>query len=114
MQAYGLKAKLERCDDHASARAAGGAVQRIAEGQVVALADIYDALRAKRVYKGPLGHGEVVRILQEGDGRTQPEHFSPTLRAFFSECHLQMADIFERALLLSPPRPLSPEKPPSA
>ena len=84
------------------------------EGQVVALADIYDALRAKRVYKGPLGHGEVVRILQEGDGRTQPEHFSPTLRAFFSECHLQMADIFERALLLSPPRPLSPEPPPSA
>ena len=37
LQAFGLKAKLERCDDHASARAAEGAVQRIAEGQVVAL-----------------------------------------------------------------------------
>ena len=37
LSAYGLKAKLERCDDHASARAAEIAVERIAEGQVVAL-----------------------------------------------------------------------------
>lgn len=37
LSAYGLRVKLERCDDHASARAAQGAVQRIAEGQVVAL-----------------------------------------------------------------------------
>jgi 16S rRNA (cytidine1402-2'-O)-methyltransferase len=37
MTAYGLKAKLERCDDHASPRAAEHAIQRIAEGAVVAL-----------------------------------------------------------------------------
>lgn len=37
LSAYGLKARLERCDDHASARAAETAVERIAEGQVVAL-----------------------------------------------------------------------------
>ena len=37
LSAYGLKAKLERCDDHASARAAEAAVARIAEGAVVAL-----------------------------------------------------------------------------
>lgn len=35
--AYGLKAKLERCDDHASAHAAELAIQRIGEGAVVAL-----------------------------------------------------------------------------
>lgn len=37
LSAYGLKARLERCDDHASARAADQAVERLREGQVVAL-----------------------------------------------------------------------------
>ena len=37
LTAYGLKARLERCDDHASARAAVIAIERIREGQVVAL-----------------------------------------------------------------------------
>ncbi|AQR60516.1 16S rRNA (cytidine(1402)-2'-O)-methyltransferase [Brevundimonas sp. LM2] len=37
LSAYGLKARLERCDDHASAQAAELAIQRIAEGGVVAL-----------------------------------------------------------------------------
>jgi 16S rRNA (cytidine1402-2'-O)-methyltransferase len=37
LSAYGLKAKLERCDDHASARAAEGAIERIRGGEVVAL-----------------------------------------------------------------------------
>lgn len=37
LSAYGLKAKLERCDDHASARAAEIAVERLREGAVVAL-----------------------------------------------------------------------------
>lgn len=37
LRAYGLKAKLERCDDHASSRAAEAAIERIAGGEVVAL-----------------------------------------------------------------------------
>ena len=37
LQAYGLKARLERCDDHASARAAEIAVERLQAGEVVAL-----------------------------------------------------------------------------
>ena len=37
LTAYGLKAKVERCDDHASSRAAEAAVERIAGGEVVAL-----------------------------------------------------------------------------
>lgn len=37
LSAYGLKAKLERCDDHASARAAEIAIERLREGAVVAL-----------------------------------------------------------------------------
>lgn len=37
LAAYGLKVRLERCDDHASARAAESAVERVREGGVVAL-----------------------------------------------------------------------------
>ena len=37
LSAYGLKARLERCDDYASARAAEIAVERVREGGVVAL-----------------------------------------------------------------------------
>src|SRR5690606_2819133 len=37
LTAYGLKAKLERCDDHASARAAEIAVERLKAGEAVAL-----------------------------------------------------------------------------
>ena len=80
------------------------------EGQVVALADIYDALRAKRVYKGPMPHAEVARVILEGDGRTMPNHFSPTIQAFFAEQHLHMGAIFDQALLLAP----SPTTPPES
>jgi 16S rRNA (cytidine1402-2'-O)-methyltransferase len=37
LTAYGLKAKLERCDDHASSRAAEQAIERLRNGEVVAL-----------------------------------------------------------------------------
>ena len=37
LSAYGLKARLERCDDHASARAAEMAIERLRDGAVVAL-----------------------------------------------------------------------------
>ncbi|MDO9607682.1 MAG: 16S rRNA (cytidine(1402)-2'-O)-methyltransferase [Brevundimonas sp.] len=37
LTAYGLKAKLERCDDHASSRAAELAIERLRNGEVVAL-----------------------------------------------------------------------------
>ena len=37
LSAYGLRARLERCDDHASARAAELAIERVQAGEVVAL-----------------------------------------------------------------------------
>ena len=37
LTAYGLRARLERCDDHASARASELALERLREGAVVAL-----------------------------------------------------------------------------
>lgn len=34
--------------------------------QIVSLADVYDALVSKRVYKGALGHDEAVKMIKEG------------------------------------------------
>jgi putative two-component system response regulator len=42
-------------------------------GRLMALADVYDALISKRVYKPPFPHAKAVQIIQEGRGT----HFDP-------------------------------------
>ena len=64
------------------------------EGQVTALADIYDALRSYRTYKPPLSHERVVEIITKGDGRVRPEHFSPELLEAFRIVEERFPDIF--------------------
>jgi len=49
------------------------------ESRIVAIVDVYDALRSKRPYKQALSHSQTIRILMTGDRRTQPEHFDPAL-----------------------------------
>ncbi len=66
------------------------------EGQVTALADIYDALRARRVYKPPMSHEEAVRVLLEGDRRVRPEHFNPVLLEIFRHSASTMDQIFRQ------------------
>ncbi|GAB1409201.1 two-component system response regulator [Desulfovibrionales bacterium] len=50
-------------------------------GRIMALADVYDALISRRVYKPPFAHTEAVRILREGRGT----HFDPQLTDIFLE-----------------------------
>ena len=41
----------------------------------MALADVYDALISKRVYKAPFPHTKAVEIIKEGKGK----HFDPDI-----------------------------------
>lgn len=65
------------------------------EARVMALADVYDALRSPRCYKPPRPHEFAVRVILEGDGRVMPEHFDPRILALFRQHHDQLARIYD-------------------
>ncbi|MCX7101431.1 MAG: response regulator [Methylobacter sp.] len=58
--------------------------------RIVAIADVYDALRAKRPYKAPFSHEQAVEIIQEGCG----EHFDPELVSIFESIHIDFDRIW--------------------
>ncbi len=73
-------------------------------GRLMALADVYDALVSKRVYKPPFSHEKAVKIILEGRGN----HFDPILVDAFYEINeifrkiaLNFADFDEERLSLS-------------
>jgi HD-GYP domain-containing protein (c-di-GMP phosphodiesterase class II) len=67
------------------------------EARIVALADIYDALRSPRPYKPGFSHEEAHRIILEGDDRMDPEgHLDPELQRLFADNHDGMAGIWDR------------------
>lgn len=65
------------------------------EARIVALADVYDALRSPRPYKRGFSHEEAYRIIVEGDGRVEPSHFDPKLMAIFRQNHQAFNHIYE-------------------
>ncbi|GEM_PF-2940849 len=65
------------------------------EAQIVAIADVYDALRDARPYKPALTHEEAMKIILEGDRRTKPEHFNPKILDIFRQYHEQIRDIYD-------------------
>ena len=50
-------------------------------GMLMAVADVYDALISKRVYKPPFSHAKAVQIIFEGKGK----HFNPDIVDAFLE-----------------------------
>jgi putative two-component system response regulator len=47
--------------------------------RMVAVADVYDALRAERPYKAGLSHAATMAIITKGDSRTSPQQFDPAV-----------------------------------
>jgi putative two-component system response regulator len=54
-------------------------------GRIVTVADVYDALTSKRIYKGAFGHDVARAIILEGAGT----HFDPDIVAAFRACEKQ-------------------------
>ncbi|MSM38116.1 MAG: HD domain-containing protein [Geobacter sp.] len=65
-------------------------------GRIVKIADVYDALRSTRSYKGAYSHAETVRVFRDGDERVRPaDHFDPTLLATFFRIEHIFSGIYE-------------------
>lgn len=61
-------------------------------GRIMALADVYDALRTKRVYKPAYSHAKARAIILEGRG----SHFDPDVVDAFIALEERFIEIFER------------------
>ncbi len=75
--------------------------------RIVALADVYDALRMRRPYRGPIGHQEALATMQAEQGT----RFEPDLLDRFLNDHDEMDRIFRElrdpSLEAPSPEPLS-------
>lgn len=60
------------------------------EARIMAVADVYDALVSKRVYKEPMSYEKAASIMYEGMG-TQ---FDPNMRIVFLRCRKELEDYY--------------------
>jgi len=60
-------------------------------GRIMAVADVYDALRSKRPYKEPLSHKQSLQIIIDDSGT----HFDPTIVGALQAIEMQFAKISE-------------------
>ncbi|TAN45832.1 MAG: HD domain-containing protein [Nitrospirae bacterium] len=66
------------------------------EARIMNIADQYDALRSKRVYKPAFDHDTAYRIITEGDGRTLPRHFDPQVLNAFIVAASRIEAVYEK------------------
>lgn len=60
--------------------------------RLMAVADVYDALVRRRVYKGPIPHEAALEIMREGRG----SHFDPDVIDAFLEAESEIVAVFDR------------------
>ena len=60
--------------------------------RLMAIADVYDALISRRIYKAPMPHEQAVQIIAEGRGK----HFDPDMVDAFLQIHPTFRAIAER------------------
>ncbi len=65
--------------------------------RIVAICDVYDALRSPRPYKAPISHDETINIILHGDGRTRPTQFDPDLLEILFKNDRDFDDIYTRS-----------------
>jgi putative two-component system response regulator len=58
--------------------------------RIVAIADVYDAMRSRRIYKPALSHSATLQLMTEGSAG----HFDPALLQVFQRCAPQFEQIF--------------------
>ncbi len=62
--------------------------------RIMAVCDVYDALRSRRPYKPAFSHERALAIITEGDDRTQPGHFDPAVHGAFADRAGEMSRIY--------------------
>ena len=75
--------------------------------QIVAICDIYDALREDRPYRAGMSHKAAMDIIVNGDHRTQPAHFEPRIWQAFQTISEDARHLFDSV----PPAPTSSAEP---
>lgn len=68
-----------------------------ASARIIALVDVYDALRSRRAYKPAMSHQRSSEVILLGDGRTSPHHFDPALLQAFRELQPEFEALHEPA-----------------
>ena len=69
--------------------------------RIVALADVYDALRSRRPYKNPMPHEKAKAIIIEGRG----SHFDPQVVDAFIQCEELFVEVSQRYNAIEPTQP---------
>jgi len=62
--------------------------------RIVAIVDVYDAIRSKRPYKQNKSHDAAMEIITHGDNRTIPTHFDPAVKNCFVKTNKKFDEIY--------------------